>query len=209
MTLIVTGSKYDKLLKENKKITNYYNSSVREVEQLKEENKKIASLKDRYSLHVETLQNENNDLKIALSLVREDVVRMQTEILHLKRQINQNVKDEEKVIDDAVLVETTSSPEITLETIKNFLINFDIPTKNGFFNEIIDQKTNEANFEQTCRYNIAKMINILNSILEYAHKEDKLLNLLKLSDPSAPIDDLKTMIENTKLYHIKRCDIFY
>ena len=41
MALIVSGSKYDELLKENKKTTNDLNSVLREVKQLQEENKKI------------------------------------------------------------------------------------------------------------------------------------------------------------------------
>ena len=62
MALVVSGSKYDELLKENKKITNDLNSAIKEGEQLKEENQKISSLKDRYSLSAETLQKENDDL---------------------------------------------------------------------------------------------------------------------------------------------------
>lgn len=209
MALVVSGSKYDELLKENKKITNDLNSALKEVKQLQEENKKISSLKDRYSLNAEILQKENDDLKATLSLVREDISRMQTELSLLKTQNNQDVKEDDDIKDDAILVETVSQTELTLETIKTFLLNYNTSTLRDFFDEIIDRKTNEENAEQKRKHHISQMLTILNSVVEYAHKETKLLNLVKLSDPSAPTDDIKAMIENTKLYQIKQYDKFY
>lgn len=209
MALVVSGSKYDELLKENKKITNDLNSALKEVKQLQEENKKISSLKDRYSPNAEILQKENDDLKATLSLVREDISRMQTELSLLKTQNNQDVKEDDDIKDDAILVETVSQPELTLETIKNFLLNYNTSTLRDFFDEIIGRKTNEENVEQKRKHHISQMLTILNSVVEYTHKETKLLNLVKLSDPSAPTDDIKAMIENTKLYQIKQYDKFY
>ena len=209
MALVISGSKYDELLKENKKITNDLNSAIKEAEQLKEENQKISSLKERYSLNAETLQKENDDLKATLSLVREDICRMQAELTLLKTQDSQDVKEDDDIKDNVVLVETVSQPELTLETIKTFLLNYNASTLRSFFDEIMDWKTNEENVEQKRKYHISQMLNILESVVEYAHKETKLLNLLKLSDPSAPTDDISAMMENTKLYQIKQYDKFY
>ena len=209
MALIVSGSKYDELLKENKKTTNDLNSVLREVKQLQEENKKISSLKDRYALNAETLQKENDDLKATLSLVREELCRMQTEFSHLKTQSSQDVKEDVVIKDDVVPLEVVSQPELSLETAKAFLLNYDVSTLKDFFDEVIDRKTNEEKVEQKRKHYILKMLTILNSVVEYAHKETKLLNLVKLSDPSAPTDDIKEMIENTKAYHIKQRDAFY
>lgn len=207
--MVISGSKYDELLKENKKITNDLNSAIKEAEQLKEENQKISSLKERYSLNAETLQKENDDLKATLSLVREDICRMQAELTLLKTQDSQDVKEDDDIKDNVVLVETVSQPELTLETIKTFLLNYNASTLRSFFDEIMDWKTNEENVEQKRKYHISQMLNILESVVEYAHKETKLLNLLKLSDPSAPTDDISAMMENTKLYQIKQYDKFY
>lgn len=209
MALIVSGSKYDELLKENKKTTNDLNSVLREVKQLQEENKKISSLKDRYALNAETLQKENDDLKATLSLVREELCRMQTEFSRLKTQSSQDVKEDVVIKDDVVPLEVVSQPELSLETAKAFLLNYDVSTLKVFFDEVIDLKTNEEKVEQKRKHYILKMLTILNSVVEYAHKETKLLNLVKLSDPSAPTDDIKEMIENTKAYHIKQRDAFY
>lgn len=209
MALIVSGSKYDELLKENKKTTNDLNSVLREVKQLQEENKKISSLKDRYALNAETLQKENDDLKATLSLVREELCRMQTEFSRLKTQSSQDVKEDVVIKDDVVPLEVVSQPELSLETAKAFLLNYDVSTLKVFFEEVIDRKTNEEKLEQKRKHYILKMLTILNSVVEYAHKETKLLNLVKLSDPSAPTDDIKEMIENTKAYHIKQRDAFY
>lgn len=209
MALIVSGSKYDELLKENKKTTNDLNSVLREVKQLQEENKKISLLKDRYALNAETLQKENDDLKATLSLVREELCRMQTEFSRLKTQSSQDVKEDVVIKDDVVPLEVVSQPELSLETAKAFLLNYDVSTLKVFFDEVIDRKTNEEKVEQKRKHYILKMLTILNSVVEYAHKETKLLNLVKLSDPSAPTDDIKEMIENTKAYHIKQRDAFY
>lgn len=184
MALLVFGSKHEELLKENKKIKNDLNSALRDVKQL---------------------QEENNDLKATLSLVREELCRMQTELSHLKTQSNPDVG----IKDDVVPLEVVSQPELTLETAKIFLSNYNTSTLKDFFDEIIDRKTNEEKVEQKRKHYMSKILNILNSVIEYAHKETKLLNLVKLSDPSAPTDDIKTMIENTKLYQIKQYDRFY
>lgn len=208
MALVVSGSKYDELLKENQRITSNYNSIEKEVEQLREENKKLLSLKDRYSLNAETLQNENDDLKAALSLVREDVSRMQSEIIHLKEPSNQDVNEQELVRAQAISDENICS-EITLESVKKFLLTFSASTLNDFLGEIIEQKNNEERLEQKRKQYMSQMLTVLNSVVVYAHKENKLLNLIKMSDPSTQIDDIKAMIETTKLYEIKRRDTFY
>ena len=132
MALLVSGSKHEELLKENKKITNDLNLALRDVQQLQEENKKISSLKDRYALNVETLQKENDDLKATLSLVREELCRVQTEFSSLKMQINQDVKEDVAIKDDVIPLDVVNQPELTLESAKTFLLNYDASTLKDF-----------------------------------------------------------------------------
>lgn len=179
MALIVSGSKYDELLKENKKITNNLNSAIKEVEQLKEENKKILSLKDKYSLNAETLQNENNDLKATLSLVRQDVLRLQSELSTLSEKTNSaeiQEKTSEEVCEDDTIEEI--SPVDALERIKIYLLKnlseLNADSLKSVFDEITQKKTNiEIANEKRKKYT-AKLAGILKYIVDYTKKENNL-----------------------------------
>jgi len=209
MALLVSGSKYDELVRENKKITNNLDSVLKVVNQMQEENKKILLLKDRYALNAETLQKENDDLKVMLSIAQQDVFRLQSELSILTEMINSEKdqemfsnttyydKQEEKInLDDDLQVMaaylTKNISELSTDLLKIV------------FDEILRKKTNaKIKIEKRKRY-LSQLITTLTQILDCVKKENKLVELLILTDDENASRILKEQLFETKLSDIAK-----
>jgi hypothetical protein len=208
VALFVPGSKYEDVLKENKKLKNNLNATTQETEQLRAENDKLLSLKEKYSIRAQTLQHENDDLKATLSIVRQEVLQLQSELSILTEKTNLSETKEntgEEVCCD-IATEEEINPIDALESIRKYLIE-NLPELNvdllkNTFNEILKKKTSMQIADEKRKKYMSQLIGILKYMVDYAKKESRLIELLTLIDDETLSKEIKEKINGIKLKDI-------
>lgn len=226
MKLFVSTSKYEDALRKNNELLNEVNTSNEEIKILKAEILKLKEIHKAHLSEIQTLQNaikvfqtDKQDFEKNIACLNFEVEGLKAENLELQNNVDrleienlelqnnaENAKMAAEHLIKSVPIQVLNEEidlEIAIRIIEEYFIK-NLPNMNAhqlktLFDSIIYRKEIQSEENRKQKLYMSQILGILKYLLSYAHKEEKIIDLLAITDTPSIKDDFQEKINNIPL----------